>query len=207
MVDQLIAEPATTKAAESRPRVETVNPATGEPGRSYDAHTIEDAHSAATAARLAFQDWRRSSFAERAAVMHKAAEVLRRRAGEFAALMTDEMGKTFPTAGPRSRNARSTATGSPTMPQAYLAAEPVDVGGPKAFVTFNPLGVVLAIMPWNFPFWQVFRFAAPALMAGNGARVEARQQRPWLRARDRAGVPRGGLPEHLFRTRFCRAAT
>ena len=71
----------------------------------------------------------------------------------------------------------------------FLAPERMDTEARSSYVTFNPLGVVLAVMPWNFPFWQVFRFAAPGLMAGNGGRVEARVECPGLRARHRGRVP------------------
>ena len=154
---------------DARPRFATVDPATGAPGRVYPGHTPEEARGMLARAHAAQRQWRRTSFAERAALMHGAAEVLRRRAGEFAELMTAEMGKTLAEGRAEVEKCAFNCDHFADRAAAYLAREPVDLGGPKAFVTYNPLGVVLAIMPWNFPFWQVFRFAAPALMAGNGA--------------------------------------
>src|SRR5262250_2122528 len=90
-----MSEQAELTRAESREKLQTVNPATGEPGRSYDQHSIDDAHAAAAAAHAEFLKWRRTSFAERAVVVRKAAEILRSRSDEFARLMTEEMGKTI----------------------------------------------------------------------------------------------------------------
>src|SRR5690242_14441815 len=164
-----MAEQAELTRPEAHEKIQTVNPATGEPGRSYDQQTIVEAHGAAAAAHEAYLSWRRTSFSERGAVMHKAAEILRARADEFARLMTEEMGKTLDDGRAEVEKCAFQCDWFADHAAEYLAEEPRDIGGPEAFVTFNPLGVVLAVMPWNFPFWQVFRFAAPALMAGNGA--------------------------------------
>jgi len=148
-------------------RIQTVNPATNEPGKAYDETSVAEAHTAAAAAHAAFLIWRRTSFAERSAIIHKAGAILRERADEFARLMTEEMGKTFDEGRAEIEKCAFQCDWFADHAEAYLAREPVDIGGQEAFVTFNPMGVVLAVMPWNFPFWQVFRFAPPALMAGN----------------------------------------
>ena len=112
-----MAEQAELTRPQAEDKLQTVNPATGEPGRAYAAHSIDDAKAAATAARAAFLDWRRTSFDERAVIIRKAAEILRALKDEFARLMTEEMGKTVTTGVRRSRSARSIATGSLTMPR------------------------------------------------------------------------------------------
>jgi len=160
MTDQAeLTRPAT------REQLQTVNPATGEPGRSYEHHTIEDGHAAASAAHTAFREWRRTSFSERAGVISKAAEILRQRKDEFAGLMTNEMGKTLEEGRAEVEKCAFHCDWFADHAHEYLADEQADIGGGEAFVTFRPIGVVLAIMPWNFPFWQVFRAAAPALTA------------------------------------------
>jgi succinate-semialdehyde dehydrogenase/glutarate-semialdehyde dehydrogenase len=195
-----MAEQAELTRQEFRDRLQTVNPATGEPGRSYDRHTIEDAHSAAKMAHEAFLQWRRTSFAERSSVIRKAAEMLRARKDEFAQLMTEEMGKTLEDGRAEVEKCAFQCDWFAENAQGYLTDEPVDFGGEEAFVTFNPIGVVLAVMPWNFPFWQVFRFAAPALMAGNGALLKHASNVPGCALAIEELLHRSGVPRDLFRT-------
>jgi succinate-semialdehyde dehydrogenase/glutarate-semialdehyde dehydrogenase len=133
----------------AREKLQTVNPATGEPGKSYDAHTIDDARAAAEAAHHAFREWRRTSFGERGTVVRKAAEILRARKYELAALMTEEMGKTLEDGRAEVEKCAFQCDWFADHAQDYLADEPADIGGGEAFVTFNPLGVVLAVMPWQ----------------------------------------------------------
>jgi succinate-semialdehyde dehydrogenase/glutarate-semialdehyde dehydrogenase len=188
----------------TRPKVgntiQTVNPATGEPGRSYDEISVADALAAAAAAHDAFLKWRRTSFAERAGVVRKAAQILRTREDEFARLMTQEMGKTHAEGRAEVEKCALNCEWFADQAEHYLAREPVDIGGPEAFVTYNPLGVVLAIMPWNFPFWQVFRFAAPALMAGNGALLKHASNVPGCALAIEGVLHEAGVPKDLFRT-------
>ena len=175
-------------------------PATGRPGRSYEGHTRDEALAIARDVRRAFEDWRRTSFAERGKLMKRAAAVLRRRQGEFAEIMTAEMGKTLKDGRAEVEKCAFNCDHFADAAEKYLAREPVDLGGPKAFVTYNPLGVVLAVMPWNFPFWQVFRFAAPALMAGNGAVLKHASNVPGSALAIEAVFREAGFPENLFRT-------
>jgi len=198
MADHILAEPESSSAGGKRPQLQTMNPATGQPGRTYDGHTVEAAHSAAARARVAFDQWRRTSFEERGAVIRTAAALLRDRKDEFAALMTEEMGKTLDDGRAEVEKCAFQSDWFADHSQTYLADEAVDVGG-EAFVTFNPLGVVLAVMPWNFPFWQVFRFAAPALMAGNGALLKHASNVPGCALAIEQILHEAGVPKDLFR--------
>jgi|tagenome__1003787_1003787.scaffolds.fasta_scaffold20971659_3 succinate-semialdehyde dehydrogenase/glutarate-semialdehyde dehydrogenase len=193
-------EQAELTRTEPRDKLQTVNPATDEPGRSYDQNTLAEAKDAAAAAHRAFEQWRRISTGERSAVIRRAAEILRDRQDEFARLMTEEMGKTFDDGSAEIEKCAFQCDWFADHAQDYLAEEPADIGGGEAFVTFNPLGVVLAVMPWNFPFWQVIRFAAPALMAGNGAILKHASNVPGCALAIEEVFLQAGLPRDLFRT-------
>ena len=199
-----MAEQAELTRPQSRDRIQPINPATGEPGRSYDWITIDEAREAAAAAHRAFLDWRRTSFDERARVVRNAGEILRQREDEFARLMTEEMGKTVADGRAEVEKCALNCDWFADHAHEYLANEPVDIGGPEAFVTYNPLGVVLAVMPWNFPFWQVFRFVAPALMAGNGALLKHASNVPGCALAIEEVLHQAGVPRDLFRTLLLR---
>lgn len=191
-----------------RPRLQTVNPATGESGRAYDGHTREEALEIARAAHRANQTWRYTGFEQRSALMREAAAVLRRRSGEFCALMTAEMGKTAPEGEAEIEKCAHACDYFADNAPAMLARQPVDMSAdipagatpPRAFVCFNPLGVVLAIMPWNFPFWQVFRFAAPNLMAGNGGVLKHASNVPGCALAIESVFKEAGFPADVFRS-------
>ena len=195
-----MAEQAELTRPENRHTIQTVNPATGEPGKSYQETSLDDARAAAAAARKAFLEWRRSPLADRSAIIHKAAEILRARKDEFARLMTDEMGKTLTEGRAEVEKCAVNCDWFADHAEEYLANEPVDFDGEEAFVTFNPLGVVLAVMPWNFPFWQVFRAAAPALMAGNGMLLKHASNVPGCALAIEEVLHQAGVPHDLFRT-------
>lgn len=184
-------------------RLTVTNPATGAEGKSYPLCSPDEAATAAKAAHAAYRDWRRTSFDERAAIIRKAAVLLRERADRFAALMTEEMGKTLDEGRAEIEKCAFHCDWFADHAPTYLAEEKVDLGGngeAEAFVTFNPLGVVLAVMPWNFPFWQVFRFVAPALMAGNGALLKHASNVPGCALAIEEVLHEAGVPRDLFRT-------
>jgi succinate-semialdehyde dehydrogenase / glutarate-semialdehyde dehydrogenase len=183
-----------------RGTIQTVNPATGEPGRSYEETSLDEALAAGKTAHAAFLEWRRISFADRAAVMRKAAEILRARQDELARLMTEEMGKTFDDGRAEVEKCAFNCDWFADHAHEYLADRPADIGGGEAFVTFNPLGVVLAIMPWNFPFWQVFRAVPPALMAGNGMLLKHASNVPGCALAIEEVLHQAGVQKDLFRT-------
>lgn len=187
-------------AAGTRPRLQTFDPSTGQPGLSYDGHTRDEAVAIAHDVHAAFETWRRTGFAERRMLMREAASVLRRSKEEFAELMTAEMGKVVTDGRAEIEKCAANCAYFAENAERFLARQPVDVGGPKAFVTFNPIGAVLAVMPWNFPFWQVFRFAAPSLMAGNAAVLKHASNVPGCALAIERVFREAGFPENLFRT-------
>ena len=147
--------------------IETINPATGARVREFAPLTPHDIDAKLARAHEARVAWARRPIAERAAIVRRAGEILEQRKHEYGRLMTLEMGKTYKSA---VEEAAKCATGCryyADQAEAFLSDELVDVKGETGYVAFQPIGVVLAIMPWNFPFWQVIRFAAPALCAGN----------------------------------------
>jgi succinate-semialdehyde dehydrogenase/glutarate-semialdehyde dehydrogenase len=189
-----------TRPQASSDKLQVINPATGQPGKTYDPHTIDDARAAANAARTAFLEWRRTSFEQRSSVLRNAAEILRSRKDEFASLMTEEMGKTVDDGRAEVEKCAFHCDWFADHAEEYLRHEPADIGGGEAFITFNPLGIVLAIMPWNFPFWQVFRAAAPALMAGNGMLLKHASNVPGCALTIEDVLHKAGVPKDLFRT-------
>ena len=184
----------------THPSFPTTNPATLDPGRSYPGDSAEDAARKVARAVTAQRQWRTAGFDERAARMKAAAAVLRTRRDELAMLMTEEMGK--PVVDGRAEVDKCAGACEHFAAHAadYLARESVDIDGAKAFVTFNPIGVVLAVMPWNFPFWQVFRFAAPALMAGNGGVLKHASNVPGCALAIESVFRDAGFPDGLFAT-------
>jgi succinate-semialdehyde dehydrogenase/glutarate-semialdehyde dehydrogenase len=189
-----------TRPVTTGEKFQTVNPATGQPGKSYDQHTIGEAFAAAKAAHEAFRDWRRTSFDERAAVIRKAAEILRRRELDLARLMTEEMGKTLDDGRAEVEKCAFHCDWFADHAEEYLRHEPADIGGGEAFITFTPVGIILAVMPWNFPLWQVFRAAAPALMAGNGMILKHASNVPGCALAIEAVLHEAGCPRELFRS-------
>jgi succinate-semialdehyde dehydrogenase/glutarate-semialdehyde dehydrogenase len=149
--------------------IATVNPATGETLRTFEAHSEADVEAALMRSADAFRLHRARNFDERALRMRKAAEVLESRQDELGRLITTEMGKPLKAAVAEIAKCANVCRYYAEHAAAYLADEHVSTDAKESFIRYEPLGCVLAVMPWNFPFWQVFRFAAPALMAGNVA--------------------------------------
>ena len=147
--------------------IETLNPATGEALRRYEAHDKGAIDARLNAATAAAERWRKTPFAERSARMRAVARYLRERKGELAELATREMGKPIAEAEAEVEKCAVCCEWFAEHAERLLADEDHPSSATRSYVAFRPLGVVLAIMPWNFPYWQVFRAAAPALMAGN----------------------------------------
>jgi succinate-semialdehyde dehydrogenase/glutarate-semialdehyde dehydrogenase len=185
---------------DARPRFQTENPATGQKGQIYDGHTRAEVRDIVVAADGTFKTWRKRSYSERAALIKQAAFVLRRKKDEFAALMTEEMGKPISDGRAEVEKCATACDYFAENAERFLAQEKIDLGGPEAFVTFEPLGLILAIMPWNFPFWQVFRAAVPALMAGNAMLLKHASNVPGCALAIEQLLHEAGVPDDLFRT-------
>src|SRR6202789_480547 len=147
--------------------IASVNPATGETLETFEALTPTQIEQKLALAVTTFHSAQKTSFAERGRRMMKAAEILERDKEKFGHLMTLEMGKPYQAAVAEAMKSASGCRYYAENAERILSDEVIQTGARKSFIRYRPIGPILAIMPWNFPFWQVFRFAAPALMAGN----------------------------------------
>jgi succinate-semialdehyde dehydrogenase/glutarate-semialdehyde dehydrogenase len=180
--------------------IATTNPATGELIRVFDPNSSADVDAKIQKAHDAFRAHRRTSFADRAAKMRRAAEILEKEKDRWARLMTLEMGKTLKSAGDEALKCAWACRYYADNAEHALADEQVATNAGKSYVAYQPLGVVLAVMPWNFPFWQVFRFAAPALMAGNGGLLKHASNVPQCALAIEEILCRAGFSEGEFLT-------
>src|SRR5690606_35409427 len=135
--------------------------------KSFQELTDEEISQKISRADAAFKSWRETAFDERAKYMTEVAKELRSQKSELAKIITSEVGKTLSASEAEIEKCAITCEYYADNAEAFLAPEEVKTDASKSYVRFDPIGVVLAVMPWNFPFWQVFRFLAPALMAGN----------------------------------------
>ncbi|WP_327394795.1 NADP-dependent succinic semialdehyde dehydrogenase [Streptomyces phaeochromogenes] len=186
--------------------IATVNPANGETLKTYDALSAEEIEYRLATAEAAFHTHRTTSFAERAQLLHRAADLLEGDAQDIARVMTTEMGKPV-------KQARAEATKCAKAMRWYAdhaeklladeegdTADAQDSGASRVLVRYRPLGPVLAVMPWNFPLWQVIRFAAPALMAGNVGLLKHASNVPQTALYLEDLFRRAGYPEGCFQT-------
>jgi succinate-semialdehyde dehydrogenase / glutarate-semialdehyde dehydrogenase len=180
--------------------IESINPSTGEVLSRYEEMTTDAVNDTIGKVHDAFLAWRAVPITERSRVMRSAAQILRSRAAEYARLMAQEMGKPVRDGAAEAHKCAAGCEYYAEHAAQLLSPEPAETEARKSFVTFNPLGVVLAVMPWNFPFWQVFRFAAPGLMAGNAAVLKHASNVPGCALAIEEIFRKAGFPENLFRT-------
>ncbi len=180
--------------------IETVNPATGEKIESYAEMTHDEVSRIIENTNGAYLSWRKTAFSKRSSLMKNAAGILRNNLDDYAKLMSLEMGKTLKEGRAEAEKCAWVCDYYAENAERFLAPEVIETDATKSFVTFQPLGVVLAVMPWNFPLWQVFRFAAPALMAGNAGLLKHASNVPACALAIEDVFRRAGFPEHVFRT-------
>jgi succinate-semialdehyde dehydrogenase/glutarate-semialdehyde dehydrogenase len=179
---------------------QSINPATEAVLATFDEFTAQQTEAALKDADTAFRGWRRASIAERATPMKRAAALLRERKAKYGGLITAEMGKPIVAAEAEVEKCAWACEFYADNAERFLAEEPVRTEARASYVAFEPLGVVLAVMPWNFPFWQVFRFAAPTLMAGNSAILKHASNVPQCALAIEEVFRDAGFPSGAFRT-------
>jgi succinate-semialdehyde dehydrogenase/glutarate-semialdehyde dehydrogenase len=180
--------------------IATINPATGQLIKSFEALSDSQIEAKLKLAAATFPKFRKLTFAERAAMMNKAAEILESDKEDLGRLMTLEMGKTFRSAVDEAVKCAWACRYYAENAERFLADEDVATNAKRSYIKYQPLGVVLAIMPWNFPFWQVFRFIAPGLMAGNVGLLKHASNVPQCALKIEEILQRAGFPEGAFQT-------
>lgn len=180
--------------------IATINPATGQLLKSFEPLSSQQIEAKLQRAWETFPKFRALTFAERARMMSKAGDILEQDKEELGRLMTTEMGKTYSSAVAEAAKCATACRYYAEKAETFLKDEVVDTGAAKSYVTYQPLGVVLAVMPWNFPLWQVFRFIAPGLMAGNVGLLKHASNVPQCALKVEEILLRAGFPEGAFQT-------
>ena len=185
--------------------LEVINPATSEVVDKYKEMDAETIRKRIAAAQCTHEQWRKTKMSARADLMRETAAILESEKNSLAALMAMEMGK--PVRAGRAEILKCAWVCRHYAEEAakMLAPEEVQTSAKKSYVTFNPIGVVLAVMPWNYPFWQVFRFSAPALMSGNAALLKHASNVPGCALAIETILHQSGFPESLFQTLLIRS--
>jgi len=180
--------------------IATINPATGKTIRTFEPFSAARVSECLDRAAIAYHAHRRTTFPQRAQRMQNAATILDAECRELGRLMTLEMGKPIGAAIAEAEKCATACRYYAENAERFLADEPVKMEGGKSWVAFQPIGPVLAIMPWNFPFWQVFRFAAPALMAGNVGVLKHASNVPQCALAIEDVFRRAGFADEVFQT-------
>ncbi len=180
--------------------IASINPATGETLRTFDALSDAALDAALARADAAWRTYRRTPLSDRARWLAAAADILENEKDRLGRIMTLEMGKPLAAARAEAAKCALACRYYAERGEQLLADEPMDAGAGTSYLKFQPIGPVLAVMPWNFPFWQVFRFAAPALMAGNVGLLKHASNVPQCALEIAEVIRRAGFPEHVFQT-------
>jgi succinate-semialdehyde dehydrogenase/glutarate-semialdehyde dehydrogenase len=180
--------------------IATVNPATGRLVKTFEPMPDSQIEEKLRRAALTFPKFRSLSFAERAGMMNKAGDILEGEKNELAALMTTEMGKTLRSAVDEAAKCAWVCRYYAEQAERFLADEVIETVASRSWVRYQPLGVILVIMPWNYPFWQVFRFIAPGLMGGNVGLLKHASNVPQCALKIEEILCRAGFPEGAFQT-------
>ncbi|MGD2100378.1 MAG: NAD-dependent succinate-semialdehyde dehydrogenase [Desulfobacterales bacterium] len=175
-----------------------INPATGDLLNEYAEMTPDQVSGRLERAQRAFKDWRTTRFAERAALIKTAARILSEKKNTLARTMALEMGKPVQSGRVEIEKCAWVCEFYAEHAEQMLKPKMVPTDAHKSYVTYNPLGVILAIMPWNYPFWQVFRHVAPGLMAGNGVVLKHASNVPGCSTAIADIFQKAGFPENLF---------
>ncbi len=181
-------------------KIEVINPADGRIVKSYEEMKPDEVTTVIKSAHEAFRSWKKRPFSERAVLMKKSAGVLRDNADEYARLMAVEMGKPVKEGRAEAEKCAWVCEYYADNAETFLKDQAIKTEAAKSYVAFNPLGVVLAVMPWNYPFWQVFRFAAPSLMAGNAGILKHASNVPGCALAIEDVFKKAGFPTDIFRS-------
>jgi succinate-semialdehyde dehydrogenase/glutarate-semialdehyde dehydrogenase len=180
--------------------ISSVNPATGATMETFEELDDAGVDERIARAAAAFESWRRTSFDERASRMAECARLLEQESERLGRLMTEEMGKPIGAAVAEAKKCAWACRYYAENAARFLADEHIRTNGARSWIRYDPIGPVLAVMPWNFPFWQVFRFAAPALMAGNVGLLKHASNVPRCALAIERLIRRAGFPDDVFQT-------